>query len=366
VYVYVGYPLLLLLLAKLKGRDILPNEEYEPEISVIIPAYNEEKWIEQKLQNTAELDYPKEKLEILVASDGSQDRTVELAKRFAQGHGELDIKILDYKERRGKMGNINRAVREATGEILLMTDANAMISSNALRELVKYAYDESVGCVCGAKVVHREGRVGEGEGLYWKYEDLIKRLETKTGSCAGADGALYIVKRELFPYPEDSKMVMDDFAVSLHLLRKGFRCYYNGQARAYENASGGLYDEFRRKGRIFAGCIVALRQAGGALAPWRCRDAWKLWSHKVLRWFGGFLMVGALVGNVALLGKPFYNAVFFLQVLFYMAAGMGAVGVRKKLFYIPMYFLLANMAQIWGLLKLGALVRKPAWEKLER
>lgn len=363
VYTWMGYPLLLYIYGLLFRRRRVSDEAFRPAVTLIIPAHNEEACIERKIVNSLELDYPAEKMEILLCSDASTDATAAIGGRFAPR-----VRVLDYRERAGKMGTVNKAVREAKGDIIILTDSNAMFAGYTVKEMVKHFADPRVGVVCGAKIIRNlgmENSTGMGESGYWKYESFIKYGETLSGSCAGADGSVYAVRRSLYPFPPDDRVIMDDFAVSLLVVKKGFECIYEPQARAFEESGSGMRQEFRRKGRIFAGALSFLMMRPGAIFS---SVFIKLLSHKILRWFTFLFQIGLLVSTLPLAHLNLFRPLLGLQVLFYACSLAGLAlnhyGVRIPAFHIPYYFNMTTFAQAYGFWYYFRHGRRPAWEKL--
>ena len=364
-YSYLAYPLILLILFKDK-KPVFQNTGYKPSVTVVFAAYNEEKVIEKKIKNIFDQNYPKELLDIVIGSDNSTDKTVEIAKSFLSENRT----VLDFKERRGKLGTLNEAVKNAKGEIIVFTDANAMFDENAIALLVSSFSDKNVGCVSGQKVITTSGSTDAGEGIYWKIESFIKERENYLGSCAGADGALYAVRKELYPFPPSDKLYMDDFFISLKIIGKGFRCIYNPMAKAFEESSKDFYSEIKRKGRILGGAINVLFKMPELLVPFKSAIALQLWSHKILRWCGGFFLLIALLANFNLDNITPYTTFLTLQIGFYCLALLGLMfsmnGIKVRIFYFPYYFLFMNYSQIYGLYVWFKDGRKGFWEKVGR
>lgn len=367
IYAYALYPCILWLVAKLWRREHKTDPDYLPKVSLIIPAYNEESVIEEKLDNSLSLDYPVESLEVIVSSDGSTDQTVAIASKSAGDR----VRVNDFRHRSGKMGVLNRTVPEAEGEIVVLTDANSIFRRDAVRKLVQHFADGEVACVCGVKTIVEDHRseLGECEGWYWRFENYLKEKESEFGSCVGADGSIYALRKEYYPFPRTDRVIMDDFAVSLKVIESGRRAVFEKEALAYEASSSSLPGEFRRKARILAGALVSLTSARSLLLPWRSPVAWQLLSHKVLRWLGPLLMSSAFLANI-FLGGLFYRSMLALQILFYLSAAAGAVlgarGIRSGPLRIPCHFVLANAAQAFGFLNHLRKRYRPAWERIDR
>ncbi|MBL8025008.1 MAG: glycosyltransferase family 2 protein, partial [Fibrobacteres bacterium] len=339
------------------------DDAYLTTVTLIIPAHNEEYCIENKIRNALELDYPADKLEIIVASDCSNDNTVKIA-------GSIDsrIKVMDYRERGGKMRAVNRTVKIATGEIVVFTDANASYASYTIRQLIKHFADPKVGCVGGAKIIRNHpsaiNSTGMGEGKYWKYESSLKTAESMSGSCVGVDGSVYAVRREIYPFPPDDIIIMDDLAVSLMLIEKGYECIFEPNARAFEESAVKVEDEFFRKSRIFAGALslfVAMpKLMFTSIFP-------KLLSHKILRWLTFVFQVTFFIASFALRQEALVRPIFGLQVVFYgcVAAGfiLNRMNIRIPIFHAPYYFTMTTLAQIWGIVHYLRYARQATWER---
>ena len=347
VYTYLLYPLVLSVLARFK-KEILQKSDILPGVSIIVSAYNEEVVIEEKIKNCMELDYPKESLEIIIASDGSDDRTNEIVKRFF----DEGVVLADYKERRGKSEVLNRTVPTAKNEIIVLSDANTSFRKDALKMLVRNFGDDRVGCVCGEMKFRnsRENKIGELEGFYWKYEVFLKRLEGQRGSLLGANGGIYAIRKRLFEkIPSDT--IIDDFVIPMKILEKEYRVLYEPEAIAYEDTAKGVIQEMARRVRIGAGDFQSLILTRQLLNPFRGFSAYAFWSHKVLRWFAPFLLIGALFFNAFLVGEKFYLIVFISQVSFYAMALTGRMNPkagRIKIFGMCYYFVSMNIALLAG------------------
>ena len=269
LYSYLGYPLLLFLLASVvqMGRDAYylvsraerrRRSERLPRASLLLAAYNEEKVIERTLRNCLAVDYPRECLEILVGSDGSSDGTDAIVRRF-EGQG---VRLLRFDERRGKLAVVRDCVAQARGDILVFSDANTLLEPDSVRSLVRHFDNPKVGAVCGElRLVHPDGASAD-EGAYWRYELVLKILESRLDSVLGANGAIYAMRRELFP-AMTARLITEDFIIPMKVRSRGFRVLYDPEAVALETAPAGVEDEFRRRVRIGAGNWQAL---------WYCRD----------------------------------------------------------------------------------------------
>jgi len=378
LYTYAGYPALLWLLARLK-RKPAAYAPLEPSVTLLIAAYNEQAVIAEKLENSLALDYPREKLQILVAADGSSDATPEIVGSFA-GRG---VELSYSPERRGKMAAINRAVPQARGEIILFSDANNMYTPDVIRELVHPFSDPSVGAVTGAKhVISDQGGLSESEGLYWRYESFIKERESHLGCTVGAPGEITAMRRELFRPPPE-RIINDDFYMAADLVKRGYRVLYNPRAQSSETVSASAAGEMKRRARIIAGRYQVILLAG-RLLPWRQpRVVWQIISHKFLRPLVPFAMIGALLANLIVviwpptarpvllwLGQPVGLILLALQIAFYLLAWLGRYAPRGtrigKLLYLPVFLVNSNLAALVGLARFFSGRQTVLWERVAR
>jgi len=350
-YVYIGYPLLLKLAHLAFGRAPSHPPAVEPPMTLVISAFNEEASIREKLENTLQLDYPADRLQVLVVSDASDDRTDDIVREFA-GRG---VRLLRMAERGGKTVGLNAAIREASGEVVVFSDANAMYRRDALRRLSAPFADRTVGAVVGESTYHDSETASEAsESLYWKYETAIKRLESETGSVVGGDGAIYAIRRGLYvPMRADA---LSDFVNPLQIVKSGHRCLYEPAAQSVEKAAEGFDREFRRKVRIVNRAWRAMLGMPELLNPFRHGFfALKLISHKLLRWLAPVFLAVLLVTNLALLGQgPLYAASLAAQLAFYALALTGHVLRHRermpRLLSVPYYFTMVNIASARGIL----------------
>jgi cellulose synthase/poly-beta-1,6-N-acetylglucosamine synthase-like glycosyltransferase len=376
VYTYLGYTLVLVLLAGIhrffskKTAGAVVN--FEPSVTLFIPAYNEVDFIDRKMQNIRALDYPPEKLKVIWITDGSTDTSREYLSRYD------GITVFHEAERRGKIHAMNRGILHTTTPYVVFTDANTMMNPGALREMVRFFSDERVGCVAGEKRIseaHVDKAVGAGEGLYWKYESLIKRLESETGSAVGAVGELFAIRRELFePVSEDT--LLDDFTISLQIACKGYRVKYAPEAWGVETASISVAEEMKRKVRIATGGMQTLFRMTSLLNPFRYGLlSFKYISHKVLRWtLVPFCFPLVFILNAAILlqtGRPgFYNVFFVLQCIYYFLVIAGAVfhnvRLRLKTIFAPYYLLVMNYAVVVGICHYITGKYSVNWQKAKR
>ncbi len=361
-YAYLGYPLLITALARWRRRP-LRAAPITPSVSLIVPAYNEERVIAQKLENSLALDYSAGQLEILVISDGSTDATNQIVTGYA-GRG---VRLAYQPPRRGKIAALNRAVPLTRGEILVFSDANAMLAPDALRRLVRPFADERVACVGGAKrVASRGSHSAQGESAYWRYESHLKRCDSAVGSAMGVAGELFAVRRERYP-PVEEDSIIEDFVLSLRLVEAGWRVVFEPEAVAWEEASPSLAAEWRRRTRIAAGGFQSIFRLPGMWDPRRGLPAFQFLSHRVLRWFAPLLMLVALASNAALWSLPFYRWALIAQLVFYLAGllgyGLMRLGRPWRPLNLVFYFCFTNAAALVGFYRYLTRSQPVTWEK---
>lgn len=321
-----------------------------PNISFIVAAYNEEKIIREKILNDLKLDYPKEKLEIIIVSDGSSDHTPDIVKEYSnQG-----IVGLHRDQREGKTAALNRAVKVAKNEIIIFSDANSMFRTDALRKLVRHFADESIGGVSGRKSVLRSpGRKASlGDNLFWKYESSLKQAESNLGSIPTADGEIFALRKALYQ-SIDPRLINDDMAITLNILRQGKRVIYDQSAITEEEASISLKDDFNVKSRMVYGGLQILSLYKNDLNPLRSFFGLQFFFHKTLRYFMWLLLFIIFTSNFLCLGKHvFYSLFFILQLSFYAMALIGyfldKLKMKTFLFYFPYYYCNVNLAALKG------------------
>lgn len=369
VYTYLGYPGLILFASWFLKKPV-DKKPLEPFVSVIISAFNEEKAIEQKLLNLLELDYPEEKLEILVGSDGASDKTDEIISRFHSTR----IRFFRFVKNFGKPHVLSALVREAHGEIILFTDARQELDRNAVRALVANFNDPKIGCVSGELYFKSSsptlGSVGSGMDAYWRYEKFLRRKESEVGSMLGATGAVYAIRRRLFPefLPED--ILVDDMYIPFDIITKGYRVIFESEARAYDWVSERGSEEFKRKVRTLVGNYQIFIQFPNLFVPLKSPIAWQLISHKFLRLLIPFFLLITLISNLFLLNWSItYMLAFIAQVVFYGLAGLEALRLRKSetaqkgIGFIPYMFCLLNYSALVGFLQFVKGKQKVTWER---
>jgi poly-beta-1,6-N-acetyl-D-glucosamine synthase len=364
VYIYFGYPFLLKLLSKFIRKKVKIDANYTPKVTMFIAAYNEEKVIGDKLENSVHIDYPKDLFEIIVVSDDSTDRTNEIVEEYSTKYPFIKLNVV--KGRKGKTEALNKSVPIATGEILVFSDANSMYEPDAIWHLVKHFIDEEVGGVCGELRLLNptKSSIGESEGAYWKYEKLLKELETKTGTSIVANGSIYAIRKELFKRMNPN--VGDDMQNPLIVIHQGKRFIYEPLAIAKEETSPKSREEFNRKVRIVTRSFTGILTYAYMLNPIRNFDFfYKYLSHKLLRWLVPYYMIIVFILNLFLLDQLLYQIFFALQILFYLLAVLG-IWMKTKLTYIPYYFCLVNYAALLGTLRALSGKRQATWKPTSR
>ncbi len=376
-YTYAGYPVLLVILAALKQlrgdlRFLSSGESRRtrweddlPTVAVLVAAHNEERHIEQRIHNLLTLDYPAERLRIYVGSDGSDDATESLVAPFV---GER-VEWRGFSQRRGKPSVINDLAALATEDVLVFTDANTKFSAGAVKSMVRHLQDHTIGCVCGELRLQARDGTENQDHIYWRYERMLKYFEGRLGALLGANGGVYALRRDQYrPIPADT--IVDDFWISMELVRDGYRCAYDPEAVAWEEVPERIGDEFPRRVRIGTGNYQALRHFLTVLDPRRGFIALTFFSHKFLRWLVPHCMCVAAVANLALVGIPLYAGLGTAQLVFYGLALFGYLRSRNNvapwMLRIPLFLVSMNLALLLGFWKY--LTGKPtgAWARTTR
>jgi len=345
-YTYVGYSFIILLLSLFLNRSVRKEEIY-PRVTFLITAYNEEQSIAAKLKNTLHLDYPGEKLEVIVASDGSTDSTDTVVNQFH----DKGVILNRVEGRVGKTETQNQSVAKATGDIIIFSDATTNYIKDAIKKVVQNYADPQVGAVSGRyEYVNPTGAaVGLGTVLFWKYENLIKRLQTQIRTITGCCGCIYSVRRDLYePLPRD---IISDLVEPLKILEKGYRIAFEPEAVAYEETTETAKEEFGMRVRVISRGMNGLWYMRNLFNPFKYGFiSFQLFSHKVLRWMIPFMLPLLLISNLFLMGQTFYKLSLIIQILFYIGALGGylldRMGKKAKLLAIPLYYCVVNAASI--------------------
>ncbi|HHN46103.1 MAG TPA: glycosyltransferase, partial [Planctomycetes bacterium] len=342
--------------------DDLPDAEL-PGVVMVVAAYNEADVIADKVANFLSIDYPDERLRLLIGSDGSDDGTAGAALAAAAGSGRVEVR--EFSERRGKVNVLNELVPSVDAPVVLFSDANTMYDAPAVRKLVRHFADAKTGGVCGRLVLLASGGdPADAERLYWAYENRIKTLEGRSGDLTSINGQVFAIRRELFETMPPDSLTEDEF-LGLKIISRGFRIYYEPEALVTETA-GALKDEMNRRLRISAGNFQTLFRIGlRILNPLNGFPAFAYLSHKVLRWLIPFGMLAAFIGNAFVLRLPLFAGLMAAQVLFYGAAAIGAASAaagRLPPVRIARYFVLMNAMIACGFFKYLGGVKGASWQ----
>lgn len=365
IYVYIGYPLLVYLASLIRPKTVR-RAEIEPSVTVLITAYNEENAIREKLVNTLAIEYPADKLEILVASDGSTDRTDEIVREFAAE----GVRLFRQEGRVGKTATQNNAVNQANGEIILFSDATTEYRPDVLRRILPSFADESIGCVAG-KLVYVDksaSNVGRGAQKYWNYETFLKESESRACSLIGASGCLYAVRRSAYRamYPE----ACSDFLICTVIFQQGLRSVYEPDAICTEDTNRQTGKEMKMRVRVISQTFTDLWRNRGMMNPFHSGFyAIELISHKLMRYaVPAFLFLIFASSGFLSVNSYLFEIVFLLQLLFYCVAAAGWLierfGAKIGIFALPHYFLIANAASVLGFYKFLRGERYATWEPI--
>lgn len=376
IYTFVGYGLVLFLLVKIK-RIFSKRQVLHPElgdalkVTLLIAAYNEEDIILDKVKNTLDLNYPKDRMQVIFITDGSTDGTTERLRGIDR------VILLHEDNRAGKMAAIKRAIPFINGDITVFTDANTFLNKNAIPELVKHYQNPKVGAVAGEKRIWVEEKAdasSAGEGFYWKYESLLKKWDYELYSNVGAAGELFSIRTALYQ-PVESDTIIDDHMIAMRIAEKGYIIAYEPNAYAMETASENTTEELKRKVRIAAGGIQSILRLKKAANPFYYPVlTFQYISHRVLRWtVTPFLLIIAFILNVFIVASTdllLYRIMLTLQVMFYLLSLLGrffeSKNIRIKVLFIPYYFCVMNYAVIAGIVRYLKKNQSAAWEKSKR
>ncbi len=356
LYSYAGYVMIIYLISFFYSKQVKKGN-IEPSVSLIIAAYNEEKDIEKKLINSFELDYPRNKLEIIVASDASSDLTDEIVKKYEHNEHEVKVVLHRVEGRLGKTAVQNSAVKIAGGDIIVFSDTASMYDKGAVRFLAKNYSDPSVGAVSGMyKYVNPSGgSIGFATMLFWNLENFIKTRQTRIQTITGCCGCIYSVRKDL--YTELPANIISDLVEPLSILKKGYRIVFEPDALAFEETTEKPQDEFNMRIRVIVRGMNGLIYMRSLLNPFKYPFvAFQLFSHKILRWFVPVMCVVAFITNLFLASSSsFYLIMLLTQCVFYCLALIGWFlekrQIRNKLFYLPLYFIIVNAASLISMFK---------------
>jgi poly-beta-1,6-N-acetyl-D-glucosamine synthase len=373
-YTYLGYGIVLFVMVKIKrlftGKPVALAVQQLPTATVIVAAFNEEDFIEEKIKNTLSIQYPPHAIQYIFVTDGSADATPNIVQKYPQ------IRLMHSEERKGKIAAMHRAMETVTTEIVIFTDANTYLNSKAFINIAKHYQIQNVGGVSGEKrvAINEIGDAAASEGLYWKYESTLKSWDSEMYSVMGAAGELFSVRTNLYT-PVKANAIIDDFMISMEIVKKGFRIIYEPNAYAVENGSENVSEELKRKIRIAAGGIQSIVWLKSLLLPFKQPLVSFMYiSHRVLRWtVTPFFMITCFVLNMVLMKQQnsvFYYLIGIAQLLFYSLAIIGWYfeqrQIQKKAFFVPYYFCMMNYAVIAGLNRYFKGNQSVLWEKAGR
>lgn len=369
-YCYFGYPILIYLWAVILEKKV---EKYkiEPTVSIIISAYNEETYIAAKINNLLSLDYPSSKVEIIIGSDGSTDKTNDIVGSYISS----SLSFYAFAQRRGKMATLNDLVKKAQNEILIFNDVRQSLDKNTLHELVANFYDLSVGCVSGELdfiPLQNLGGTATGINFYWRYEKFLRACESQVYSMLGATGAIYAIRRELFtPIPQN--LVLDDMYIPLKIIQMGFRAIFDPSAKAYDRVADNPQEEHRRKVRTLYGNYQIFHFFLSLLNPLKSPIAVQFFSHKLLRVIMPFFLISLFLINFFIASQNLIFKFFLIsQIIFYLLALIGwylrfntnkVLKIVLRICYIPYVFCLLNFSAFIGFLKFIKNQQSVTWEK---
>ena len=356
------------------GKKFSGNKDYEPEVTLFVPAFNEKDYIDRKVKNSFSLDYPKEKVRHVWVTDGSDDGTPDLLKKYD------GVEVYHKPERGGKIGAMNRGMKLVETPIVIFSDGNTDLGKDSIKEIVKLFRDPKVGCVSGEKRIRSKGSdaaAGAGEGIYWKYESTLKKWDAELYSVVGAAGELFAVRRELWQDVERDTL-LDDFIISLRIAMQGYTIQYNPNAYAIETASANVKEELKRKIRIAAGGIQSIIRLRKLLNFFKYGTlSFQYISHRVLRWsLTPLLLLLVIPFNLVLAldqgifePQP-YPILFWAQILFYLSAMAGWFLENRKIkfkpLFVPYYFFIMNYAVYAGIFRFMKRTQTVNWERAKR
>jgi len=371
-YAYVGYAIVIFCCSRLFGRvphaPQLDRPEL-PQVSLLISALDEEEVIGARVANALAQDYPADRLEIVIASDGSRDRTASIVGEFAAQHPGR-VKILDYPRRRGKSTVLNASLPGVRGDIVVLSDANTDFDRSAIRNLVRWFQDPEVGAVCGQLILKDETTGRNVDGLYWRYENFLKECEGRLGALLGSNGAIYAIRRTSYvPIPSDT--IVDDLVIPLTIkLKRQQKIVFDRSAVATEPTAEDVHAEFRRRSRIGAGGFQSTARLWKLMLP---RNGWTslaFLSHKVLRWVGPAFLLMALFSNLMLIAHPLYQFILTCQACFYVAASAGMVlpgnGKVVRMVRLTTMFTSMNVALAVGFYRWISGLQRGTWQRTSR
>ena len=379
-YAYLGYGILLFFLVQIKRifsrKKININENYEPDVTLFVAAYNEKDYVDAKVKNSFEMQYPREKIHQVWVTDGSDDGTPDILRKFK----DKGIEVYHEDARGGKIGAMNRGMQFIKTPIIIFSDGNTMLGKESVQRIVDMFKDPKVGCVSGEKRIFSkdaDAAVGS-EGIYWKYESKLKKWDAELYSVVGAAGELFAVRTDLFQEVEKDTL-LDDFIISLRIAMKGYTIQYDPEAYAIESASANVQEELKRKIRIAAGGIQSIVRLSPLLNPFKYGTlSFQYISHRVLRWTVAPVALPLIfIANLILAiyygfdnFSNIYTLLFYAQIVFYAASLLGWYfenkEIKVKLLFIPYYFFIMNYAVFLGFRRYLAGQQSVNWERAKR
>ena len=372
IHAYLVYPFSLRIFTWFKRKPISDKSNFHPSISIIISAYNEEKVIAQRIENIQSLNYDFNRVELIIGSDCSSDRTNEILEKISREYSWIKIQL--FSTRRGKASVLDDLVQLAKYEILVFSDANTNFEKDALLKLVSAFNDEKVGGVCGRLVLEEptdEFDKSNRERLYWEYETQLKKMEGDLGILIAANGGIYAIRKKLFVGFPKGEAITDDLYQTLGVLNQGYSFLYEFDAVAIEEVSKEIITEFRRKVRFAATNFQTLKYFKGLLFQKKIILSYALWSHKVIRWFVPLILIFIFVTNGLLISyNEFYRILFFIQAGFYLSAIVGFIlnklKINLSIFSIIYYYVFTNLALLIGLFKFLSKKHSYTWDSTPR
>jgi biofilm PGA synthesis N-glycosyltransferase PgaC len=376
-YTYIGYGIILFLVIKIKSPGskirLKPDVVFEPEVSIIIASYNEAPILKEKIINSLELNYPADKLKIIIVTDGSTDESPAIIKSFG-----TQIQLYHSRERKGKVAAINRAMELIKTPFVIFSDCNTMLNKSSVKQIIQHYKDEKVGAVAGEKKVvtnnEKADAAGAGEGLYWKYESLLKKMDSAFYTVVGAAGELFSVRTNLFE-PVATNVLLDDFIISMKVCQRGYKVIYEPNAFASETPSFSMKDEQNRKIRISAGAIQSVLMLKDLLNIFKYgKLSFQYISHRVLRWIACPILIPlTFICSFILMvstNKIVYSVLFFFQVIFFIMAISGWLlasrNIKIKSLFIPYYFMFMNLTLYIGFARYFNNTQSVLWDKAKR
>ena len=362
IYIYLGYPLLLLVLSRRK-RWSRHKREYSPAITLIIAAHNEEEVIKEKIENVLAQDYPKNRMQVIVASDASTDRTNEISRNYL----DKGVELYDQKEHKGKSAALNHIVANmASGEIIILNDVTTMLEKDAIKNIIPYFLNNKIGAVAGRLSFKSSNNsaITENHGLYWEYEDFLRTKESDAGYLPFVSGAFYSIRKNLYtPVPEH---MPDDSVSPLGAYKQGYSVVYAEDALAHETGANDAGSEFRIKTRGIVRELNSIFYFKELLSPFKNPVlSLVLISHRLLRWSVPIFLIVLFLATLHLIGNPLYMTFFWIQIFFYLLAVCGFL-IKKniRIISLPFYFSLVNTAALWGIIKFLSGTKQSTWKSV--